>query len=379
MTKISDRIFDRYISAYQDRKGGTRYRVCLPDGIGNQIRKQGFLTSIAAKEFAIITLTKRKPTQVGASFTKQMTFSELASEWLLDRKHNRCEFQTLHRYESEVRLRLQPFFGKIRLADLQKDHLRRYIQQLRKEELSDSSISLSVAQFKQILKYAEVNDYVQVTGIRELPSPAKKQKEAEVWTDSEIEFFLEATKSHKNHLLWKFAIFTGMRSGEISALKWECVDPHRKLGDWTGVIEVRRTWEQKSRSVKETPKNGSSRVIPILPEIHGFLSNRPQGAVFVFGGDKPLESTHFARDLKRELEKYPNLPKITFHGLRHSLCTKLEANGYPRRLVSHVLGHKDLSTTDRYSHVRDEWIGNELSRCFRQKNQQNSNKVQDQI
>lgn len=379
MIKLSRVMLSGFISPYSNKRGIEKFRVCIPDGYGNQIRKQGFLSRQAAEDYITSTLTKQRPIQMGAILNRSMTFERLADEWLKDRKENGCEFQTLHRYESEIRLRLNPFFGRIKLVDLQKDHLRRFIQKQRNTGLSDSTINLSVAQLKQMLKFAEINDYMSNNGIRDLPPPPKKVKEATVWTQSEINYFLNATVKNKNHLLWKVAIYTGMRAGELAALKWDCVYPDHQLGDWKGWIDVRRTWEQKSRSIKEIPKNGYQRRIPMLPEIRDFFANRPQGETFVFGGNQPLESTHFARDLKREIVKYPNLPMITFHELRHSLCSNLESQGYPRRLVSHILGHRDLATTDRYSHVRDENVGFELVRCLRQPNQQNSNNFQTSV
>ena len=97
---------------------------------------------------------------------------------------------------------------------------------------------------------------------------------------------------------------------------------------------------------------------------------------FVFGGKENLDSSHFSRQLKAELANLPTLPFISFHKLRHSFCSYLDFTGVNRRIVSQIMGHRDMNTTNRYSHVNDQMLGNEMSRWLENQNQQKTNNLQ---
>jgi hypothetical protein len=70
-----------------------------------------------------------------------------------------------------------------------------------------------------------------------------------------------------NHDLWTFALFTGMRAGEIAGLKQDCVYVDRISGGHQGFIEVRRSVEQKTLQLVETTKNGDRRIIGHLSQL----------------------------------------------------------------------------------------------------------------
>ncbi|MFN3453707.1 MAG: tyrosine-type recombinase/integrase [Pseudobdellovibrio sp.] len=84
-------------------------------------------------------------------------------------------------------------------------------------------------------------------------------------------------------------------------------------------------------------------------------------------------SLHFNRHPQTAQKKLPQLPFIKFHGLRHSFCSYLDSTGMSRRIVSEIMGHRDLNTTNRYSHVNNKMLGYEVSRWLNSQSKQNSN------
>lgn len=88
-----------------------------------------------------------------------------------------------------------------------------------------------------------------------------------------------------------------------------------------------------------------------------------------------MDPGHFSRLLKQELKRIPELKPIHFHGLRHTFCSFLDSTGMNRRIVSEIMGHRDLSTTDRYSHVSNQTLGYETTRWSQELSQQNSNNI----
>lgn len=174
------------------------------------------------------------------------------------------------------------------------------------------------------------------------------------------------------------AVMSGMRPCELSALKWDCVLMNLHHGGHDGYFSVRRSRAQKSKVIREFTKNKDRRMVPIATELHdtiNYFKSLNGDKEFVIGGDFPCETSHWSRDLQIELKKYDTLPQVTFYQLRHSFCSYLEATGMPRRLVAAIMGHRDLSTTDRYSHVNDQTLGAGYSEWSEKQNQQNSNKV----
>ena len=119
-------------------------------------------------------------------------------------------------------------------------------------------------------------------------------------------------------------------------------------------------------------------MIPMAPEVREILLSLEESRAvgeFVFGVNQSIDTSHWDRDLKNEIKKYPVLPVLTYHELRHSFCSYLDATGMPRRIVAAIMGHKDLNTTNRYSHVNDQMVGAEYGRWLEQEVQKNLQKT----
>jgi len=126
-----------------------------------------------------------------------------------------------------------------------------------------------------------------------------------------------------------------------------------------GFIKIEKSRCQKSGVIHST-KNNETRQVPILAPAAEILLALPRRKGFVFGGSDPLpvgQQKHFARTLQRIAIK-AGLEPITFHQLRHSFCSLLDTMGVPRRIVSEIMGHRDLATTNRYSHMKDASVLN---------------------
>lgn len=368
----------KFTRPYQTTKG-IRWKVCIPNGHGGQIRAQKFLDQSAATEFAKIEFTKiLRHTNKGLLFSNtKIYFSEFVEQWLKTKAHDGLAAVTLKRYRNQIDLYLNPYFGSFRLNELSKPLLRSYINDSLKNQISSYNLRNTVIIFKMIVRQAIEDDLIDAAGILTVRTPKHKPKDPIFWDQLEMRYFLNAAKISKKYQLWKFVLLTGMRAGEISALKWESVQLELHSGGHTGFIKVCRTVAQRTKIVRETTKNGENRMIPIMPELRNLIlemKNQNNGT-FVFGGKEPLEPAHFSRDLQSDLANIPNLRKITFHGLRHTFCSMLESTGLGRRIVAEIMGHKDLSTTDRYSHVSNQTLGIEFCRWTESQIQQNSNKL----
>jgi len=128
------------------------------------------------------------------------------------------------------------------------------------------------------------------------------------------------------------AIRTGMRLGEILALKWDDIN-----------------LKEDYLLVKDS-KNYESRYIPIHPELKDVLINLKENSnnEYVFEGRKTI---------KRQWQKAfkgSGIGYCRFHDLRHTFGSNLAMNGVDIVTVAELMGHKDLSMTKRYSHPTPE-------------------------
>jgi integrase len=159
------------------------------------------------------------------------------------------------------------------------------------------------------------------------------------------------------------ALATGMRRGEICALRWRSVDLER------GVVRVVESLEQTKTSVRfKAPKSEKHRAITLpayaIEELRRLrreqaeqllaLGVRQTGETLVCGradGERHLPlslTTEFARRLPA------GLPRVRFHDLRHSHATQLLSSGVHPKIAQERLGHSTITTTlDLYSHVTD--------------------------
>jgi integrase len=153
--------------------------------------------------------------------------------------------------------------------------------------------------------------------------------------------------------LFLTAAMTGLRLGELRALRWRDVD-------WrAGKVRVRRNYVQGEYT---TPKSRRGRSVPLADEVAGVLDRLaraaacdqpepdPDDLVFAHpltGG--PLGDRAILRRYRRALKAVGLDETLRFHDLRHTFGTRMAAAGVPMRTLQEWLGHANMTTTERYA------------------------------
>jgi integrase len=183
------------------------------------------------------------------------------------------------------------------------------------------------------------------------------------WDVDDVQRFLDVACEDHLCVLWVLALHTGLRRGELLGLRWGDVDLDR------AVLQVRRSLVQSGGVMGfQEPKTSSGRRTIALdaPCVVGLREHRARQAeqrlrmgplwqdhdqVFATELGTPLQPSNVDRRFRALLTK-AGVPRIPFHGLRHTHATLLMKHGVHPKVASERLGHANITLTlSTYSHV----------------------------
>ena len=175
-----------------------------------------------------------------------------------------------------------------------------------------------------------------------------------VLNEQQLDIYLEVIRSDPFwHDFFYLELTTGLRLGEICALRWEDLDRER------GTLKISRTLGDTGDTViVGDPKTDAGKRLIFLPEstavmlLKRFEKKYSQWIFPSFGDpEKPIsKSTAYHRH--KAFLRAADLPNIRFHDLRHTFATHAIRNGVDAKTLSGILGHTNASfTLDTYTHV----------------------------
>jgi integrase len=158
---------------------------------------------------------------------------------------------------------------------------------------------------------------------------------------------VRAAASAQDAAIYLTAAFTGLRRGELLALRWRDVDFSNQ------VVRVRASYADGALT---TPKSGKVRSVPMAPDVAGALAKLGQreswtdddDLVFVGQSGSYLDGRALRRRYDAALKR-AGLRKLRFHDLRHTFGTRMIGKADIRR-VQEWMGHADIQTTMKYLH-----------------------------
>jgi integrase len=187
------------------------------------------------------------------------------------------------------------------------------------------------------------NPVLEVDRLRE-----PRHVDLEVFSPEEVMALVRAAADEQDGVLFLVAAFTGLRRGELLALRWRDVDFPGSL------IRVRASYWEGSLT---TPKSGKVRSVPLAPNVAQALarlaasrgwSTGDDDLVFVGELGGYVDGSAMTRRYKRALAR-AGLRQLRFHDLRHTFGTRAIAKADILR-VKEWMGHADVATTMRYLH-----------------------------
>ena len=357
-------------------KGGYKADVYLyTDENGKKIRKtQIFKLQRDAKEWEAQILRDYK--EGVTNLNGDMSLREYLNYWYDTYVMANTKYQTQKRYRTLIDCVIG-HLGHIQLKGVKTAHVDRFYADLKQEmtTLKDGTIKRRYADgtilkvhrvFRQAMEKAIAWEMIQRNPVNYAMAPKDDKREIETWTLKESYEFLSCIEGTVMHLPCFVALHTGLRAGEVSALKWEDVDfdnnllyvnknAYEKTGKGTILGDPKTESSKDSVAMTDSLASELKRAAK-NQKIHKLQHGVNTRFEYVCSWEdgRPLRPNYISTRFRALVEMH-NMKKITFHGLRHTHASLLFELGESSHAISKRLRHSRVSTTDDiYIHLTEK-------------------------
>lgn len=283
----------------------------------------------------------------------KVTVGEIAKRWkkanYSPRRADALRSTTVADYESVLTLHVLPRWGAVKMTDIRASMLESWREEMLKDGTGPSTVRKALLVLGIVFRFAMRDHIVSVNPCAFVKKPSvRTRKAAEERLTPEQLAALFAHCSGRTRIVVRLAANTGMREGEIFALRWRDVDLKGKL------IRVCRQFTHGE--FVEFPKtDAGARDIGIDAKLAAELAawklqqkaerREDDSLVIATSTGEPLSASNFlSRDFRPALTR-AGLPRVNFHSLRHTAATILASSNIPPGTVHRILGHANFGTT----------------------------------
>ncbi len=356
------------ISGHVYRREGQRRPVWyakyrLPDGRQVQCKigpawtergrpADGYFTKRTAEAWLAEVLAEARRGELPGMVRTGGTFKDAAAEymrWLEDDRQRKPS--TLRDYRSILHAHLLPEFGECRLEDITTDQVEAWSVRLAGTGRVNNRTRLKILTVLHgVMGRAKRVWKLPRNPVSDVEKPVQgRSAHINVFSTEEIHALVRAAESEQDAAIYLTAAFTGLRRGELVALRWRDVDFPRRH------IRVTASYTERALS---TPKSGKARSVPLAPQVAEALARLNQRGHhtgdddLVFPGicGEYLDASALYRRYKAALRR-AGLRDLRFHDLRHTFGTTVIGNPAVSILqLKEWMGHADIDTTMKYLH-----------------------------
>jgi integrase len=267
-------------------------------------------------------------TQPGQRLQPEMKFSKLVSHFIAE---GLAKAYALDRIKH-----LLPFFGDLKIGEINKSVVRRYRQERHAAStISVATVNRDMSVVRRILYFAQEDGYIATNPLARMRMERERRTKRPVLSYREEQEVMKFASPHLKPIIL-CALDTGMRRGEILSQDWRDVDFDNEL------LNV---------SHSKTPE-GEMREIPLTRRLLAVLypMRRSRGPVFTFDGEAiKLTKSAWAGALRRSKIRH-----FRFHDLRHTANTRLMLAGVMQEVRRELIGHSSRHSrdvNDRYTQI----------------------------
>jgi integrase len=344
------------------RRSVWRAKYRLPDG--RQVKKTlgpawtsrgrppaGYFTKRTAEAWLRRTLAEAAAGTLRGMIRTGATVADACAEYLryVEQERQRKP-STLRDYDSIFRNHVIPHLGDVALEDLTPERVERWAAHDVDPDrrLANRTREKTITVFHGVMERARKLYRLPTNPVADVEKPRTASRtEIDVFSPEEIMALVRAADSEQDAAIYLTAAFTGLRQGELIALRWRDVD-------FPGsAIRVRASYTNGHLT---SPKAGRVRSVPMAPRVAEVLARLSQRGFFtddddiVFAGitGRYLDGSALSKRYRAALRR-AGLRPLRFHDLRHTFGTRVIGVADIRR-VQEWMGHANVQTTMQYLH-----------------------------
>ena len=185
-------------------------------------------------------------------------------------------------YEAALRRHLIPELGHLRLSSITRKRVQELVDKLARTEMAPATVANSIAPLRVIYRRAIDREEIHVNPTERLKLPRDRRSRERIAEPREAEALLDAL-DERHRLIWAFALYTGLRKGELQALRWQDIDLE------AGILKVEHSLDPKAGLVAPKSESGRRRVpIPevLAPELVAHMARQVGESEFVLANSK---------------------------------------------------------------------------------------------
>ena len=310
----------------------------LPDGTRKYIRAK------TQEELDKKVLEAQMLMKSGVDITSEETFGHFAQMWYDVYKKPYLRENSLNSIKYVLNLHILPYLGGYRLRDITPMQIQAVMARL--SDKSNSLQAKALVHLRSIFQAAEENGLVAKSPVSAmLKAGGKRTSEKTALTPQESRLLLERVENRRAKTFLLTALHTGMRRGEIVALKWEDIDFKAK------VIHIRRNavmGRYETTVSDEMKPKAAKRDVPLSEELEAWLlaqkRNTHSQYVIAMQNHKPLTKSSYKSMWKLIERELPDA-HVTAHILRHTYITRLFEAGLDIKEIQYLAGHSTVDMT----------------------------------
>ncbi|MDE6060175.1 MAG: site-specific integrase [Clostridia bacterium] len=285
-----------------------------------------------------------------------MQYKDWLNTWLEIYVKPTVKMQTYARYKHIAQNHISKSLGEFELGELSAIDLQRFIVELSEvKRFASNTVNSIITVIRRSMQTAVSIGLLDREYSNKICRPKTVEKEVNSFSVKEqraIEKYVLQNLDNTKLFGIVLCLYTGLRIGELLALKWESIDLSH------GIIFVNSSCHDEYKNGKlvkfiDAPKTKNSiRIIPIPKQIMPYLKRIKRGATseYIVSGKKEVGVRSYQKTFECVLRKL-NIPHKGFHSLRHTFAMRAIESGMDVKTLSELLGHKNPDITlKRYTH-----------------------------
>lgn len=314
------------------------------------------------------------PTEARAALSVKQAFDAF-----VESRRERCRPATVETYDTILRVLRESLSPGLPIAHVGPEHLREYLLDEKAgtdDAVKKSTLRMRYRHVRACFNWLEGEGYIDRNPVDEIEPPKAGEKVPKFLTPSQLDRLLRGMDAYREMRMdmkgrtpkvqWLkdvilVAVCTGLRLGELAALRWDAVDFE------SGFLTVR------NRDGEFTTKSGSERSVPLIGDAKEVLERLAEeeperveaGArIFRSATGKPLRKDKTSKRFKFYVRQAKLPEYIHFHSLRHTTASWLVQKGVSLPIVQAILGHSSIQVTQRYAHLAPDVLVQAMQHTF---------------